>query len=225
LHDDVQQRRHDRMHDGRCAHEVRSEVTHGPARLLSALTGPPKVGFHGVLAGGTGLLLWAFSAPGFSMVHALVSLPVLAVLVPLWLVKLLLFPGQHRRWSAWFALAPVVAVIVVVLLAARVPLDVRWAMSRDAFEAVVASLPPPTSRDEEWSPLSVPEKIGSYRIDSADRVPDGGVIFYEASGNLLDDAGFAFLPGGPTQSLDTDWFESPVFRRLGGGWYSWTASW
>jgi hypothetical protein len=204
------------MYGRRCAQLVKSRptVTSGSARWLSAFAGPPKSAFHGALAGGAGLLLWAFSPPGISLLSALLSTVILAVPAHLWLVKLLMFLALHQRWSWWFALAPVVTVLVVVPVAAHVPLDARWAMSRDAFEAVVARLPPSTSTGQEWSPLSVPARIGSYDIDSADRVPGGGVIFYEASGNFLDDAGFAFLPHGPTQSLETDWFESPELQRL-----------
>ena len=42
---------------------------------------------------------------------------------------------------------------------------------------------------------------------------------------LRDDADFAYLPDGPNPSLENGSFESPAFKRLGGGWYSWTASW
>ncbi|MGY0002335.1 hypothetical protein [Micromonospora sp. I033] len=50
-------------------------------------------------------------------------------------------------------------------------------------------------------------------------------MFYEANGYLIDDAGFAYLPDGPSPDLETPDFESPVFKHLGGAWYSWTASW
>jgi hypothetical protein len=43
--------------------------------------------------------------------------------------------------------------------------------------------------------------------------------------SFLDDAGFAYLPSGPDRKLDNAGFESPEFRALGGGWYTWTASW
>jgi hypothetical protein len=34
-----------------------------------------------------------------------------------------------------------------------------------------------------------------------------------------------YLPTGPTDELDTGVFENPQFRALGGGWYTFTASW
>jgi hypothetical protein len=100
---------------------------------------------------------------------------------------------------------------------------VRWAASRDAFAAIVAGHPIPPA-GSEWTPLTVPDRLGSYHIISASWVP-GGAIFYEAHGNVFDDAGFAYLPGGPTAELDTVSFEGPRFRHLGGGWYRWTAGW
>ncbi|MBM7785503.1 hypothetical protein [Tenggerimyces flavus] len=66
--------------------------------------------------------------------------------------------------------------------------------------------------------------MGSYEVIRVETVP-GGVLFYEANGNLFDDAGFAYLPGGPTPELENGGFESPNYRHLGGPWYAFTASW
>ena len=49
-------------------------------------------------------------------------------------------------------------------------------------------------------------------------------IFYEDNGNLFDIGGLAYLPSGLFPELVTI-FECPRFRRLGNGWYAWTASW
>ncbi|MGI8686105.1 MAG: hypothetical protein ACR2MO_13635 [Acidimicrobiales bacterium] len=67
-------------------------------------------------------------------------------------------------------------------------------------------------------------RLGSFEITHIDKV-DNGLLFYEQTGNLFDDAGFAYLPAGPTPDLESGGFESPQFRSLGGGWYAWTASW
>jgi len=56
------------------------------------------------------------------------------------------------------------------------------------------------------------------------RVP-GGAVFYEEHGVFIDDAGFAYLPDGPTDGLSSVGFENPQFHHLGGPWYRWTASW
>jgi hypothetical protein len=194
----------------------------GPGSTLAA---PPRWVFHTVLVVGAGLLCWAVSTPGFSLVPAMAAVALLLPAGILWAVQLSVCWSRHRAWSGWFAVAPSIVVLLVVLLCARVPLEVRWRMSRDAFDAVVGALPQAASNGAEWSVVSVPERIGTYEIILAYRVPDGGVIFYDVDGSLADDAGFAFLPGGPTPSLENGSFESPVFRHLGGSWYSWTASW
>ncbi|MET8832977.1 hypothetical protein ABZV78_03545 [Micromonospora sp. NPDC004540] len=117
-----------------------------------------------------------------------------------------------------------IVVFVLALLVAGAPLQARWAMSRGAFEQVVATLPTTSPVSGEWSSVPVPSRIGAYRITAAYPVP-GGVVFHDANGYLIDDAGFAYLPQGPTPDLKTPDFESPVFKHLGGAWYSWTASW
>lgn len=47
--------------------------------------------------------------------------------------------------------------------------------------------------------------------------------FYEGTA-LFDEAGFAYLPDGPTAEVQQS-LESPTFRSLGGGWYAFTARW
>jgi hypothetical protein len=48
---------------------------------------------------------------------------------------------------------------------------------------------------------------------------------YEATGDFLDDAGFAYLPDGPDPELGNGSFEVPQFVHLSGDWYSFTSSW
>jgi len=71
-----------------------------------------------------------------------------------------------------------------------------------------------------------PQRIGTYGILAWERV-DQGVIFWESHGALspFNDAGFAYLPNGPSDGLQNGSFEDPHFRSLGGSWYAWTASW
>lgn len=72
--------------------------------------------------------------------------------------------------------------------------------------------------------MNVPSRLGMYSITAAYRVR-GGVIFHEETGNLFDDAGFAYLPDGLTADLESGSFESSQFHNLGGPWFSWNASW
>ncbi|WP_435121716.1 hypothetical protein [Micromonospora tulbaghiae] len=169
-------------------------------------------------------LLWAVSVPGFVFLLMLgvVHLLVLAGLG--WAALVVFFVAERRRWSWRFLTAPVIVVLTGALLAAGAPFQARWAVSRGAFDRVVAALPPAGPEDAEWSPVAVPRRIGAYLITSAYTVP-GGVVLYETNGYMLDDAGFAYLPQGPTADLATEEFEAPRFTHLGGPWYSWTASW
>ncbi|RZU76974.1 hypothetical protein EV384_5686 [Micromonospora kangleipakensis] len=178
---------------------------------------------HGVGVGGAGCLSWAFSVPGFAVLIAMAAVAILGVAVVLWTVGAQLSHSAGRTWPWWLPLAPAMAVVMLVLLVTGVPLRARWALSRDAFEAVVAELPE-RSPATGFDPVPVPTTVGSYRITRAYLV-SGGVVFYEENGAFFDDAGFAYLPDGPTPSLGNGSFESPVFRPLGGGWYRWTASW
>ncbi len=117
-------------------------------------------------------------------------------------------------------------------LGGYVSLEQRFDSNRAAFEEVVEDLSTPTQAarcaeagPEGWVDVGVPARIGGYGIAHAACVPQGGFILYENSGAFFDDAGFAYLPDGPTQDLNTGWFEAPDFHPLGEGWYSFTASW
>ncbi|WP_406043067.1 hypothetical protein OG799_03635 [Micromonospora sp. NBC_00898] len=167
--------------------------------------------------------MWAFSGPGVAMLPAATAVAVLGVAVVLWTVGAQLSHSAGRTWPWWLPVAPTMAVVVLALLVTGLPLRARWALSRDAFAAVVTRLPEPATTTG-FDRVPVPAMVGSYRITTAYRVP-GGVVLYEANGAFFDDAGFAYLPDGPTPSLGNGSFESPVFRPLGGGWYRWTASW
>lgn len=184
---------------------------------------PPRWLFHAVLSAAAIGLLLAFSVPGFGLPIFVVSSELLGVAAVVWLVRLVVFSRSQRTWSWWFAVAPAGGLLAFTLILANVPFNARWALSRDALQAVVTELPPgPTGADSLL--VDVPSRLGAYRIRSASQVP-GGVLFYEATGNGSDDAGFAYLPDGPTPALENGSFERPVFEHLGGGWYAWTASW
>ncbi|MGK5741660.1 hypothetical protein [Micromonospora sp. URMC 103] len=173
---------------------------------------------------GAAILLWAFSVPGFSVILAGVGLTVLAMSALIWTVGAQLSHSAGRTFPWWLPVAPVLAVVTVVLLVTRAPLHLRWELSRGPFQAVVDDLPPPEGTTGGRSYVTVPERIGTYRITSARHVP-GGVIFFEANGAFFDDAGFAYLPDGPTGGMADGSFETPRFAALGDGWYRFTASW
>jgi hypothetical protein len=175
------------------------------------------------VAGGT----WAFSGPGFDALAAMVAGVAMLLLGAIWLAWLVTYRLRAGRWSWGFVVAPLIVLAMLVALVAGVPRQVRWELSRPAFDRLVATLPAPSSESESvWQPIAVPETIGSYRIVGAYRV-EGGYVFYDRHGAFFDDAGFAYLPDGPSESLTAGdgSFEAPRFWPLGGGWYNWTASW
>ncbi|WP_344619696.1 hypothetical protein [Dactylosporangium salmoneum] len=180
--------------------------------------------FHLVVVAAAGGLLWSLSYPGSNFLLMALSGLAAFVVACVWLFWTAIYLARHAgKWRKWFLIGPVIGVLTLALLCTGAPSKMRWAASRNAFAAIVAGhpIPPPGS---EWQQFTVPRRLGSYSIIGADWVP-GGAVFYEAHGSFFDDAGFAYLPGGPTTELDTGWFEGPRFRPLGGGWYSWTASW
>jgi hypothetical protein len=209
--------------------EVEGARSHlaAPGGSPGRLRRPPRRLYHLLLLFPAGVLLYAASAPGGHFLLAVISLWFLGAFVIVWLVRLGLYVaavhrGTHGGAHRWFLLAPIMAVGVVALVWADVPLRVRWLGSRSAFEQAVAMAPQPTDRSA-WVPFEVGDRLGSYRIDQAVRAGDG-VLFFEATGSFLDHAGFAYLPSGPFYELQLP-LESPEFRSLGGGWYAWTASW
>lgn len=112
---------------------------------------------------------------------------------------------------------------MILLLGLSVPLRLRWLLSESAFENLVRDLPA-TDAPTQAVDLPVPQRLGLYELSHAYR-QGNGVIFYESTGDFLDDAGFAYLPTGPFPELESGSFEAPRFHHLGNAWYSWTASW
>ena len=195
---------------------------------MRILDRPPGLVFHAALAAGLGLWLWAGSVPGFGFSPWLAAALALGLLGLGWTLRAGTFVWARRRHRAtgsagWFAVAPAAVLLGLTLIVLDVPLRARFTASRGAFEALVDRAPPPTAR-ADWVDFAVPERVGTYRINNAYRVGDA-VIFYESTGAFIDDAGFAYLPNGPFDELDTGWFEGPQFRSLGHPWYAWTASW
>jgi hypothetical protein len=160
-------------------------------------------------------LLWWCSVPAFSFRIITVGL-LLIVLGAVWGIRMLIFlharpDGMPRGRQAW--VVPGVVVACLLLSVSGAGFQLRWALSRPAFDAAVRSGHP------------VEGRVGLYRIVNY-RTVTGGIVFTEAGGSgLLDDAGFAWFPDGPGEGLgDTSW-ESPQLSPIGGGWYVWTATW
>jgi hypothetical protein len=178
-------------------------------------------GFHLLVGGTAAVMLFSWSYPGVH-VYLFWAGGAVAGLLGCWWLGWIVYvtTTTGRRWR-WFLVGPAIAVLTASLMAAAVPLQLRWAASRAAFDAVVAGHPLPP-KGSEWRNFDVPARVGTYRIDAAYWVP-GGAVFFEANGAFIDEAGFAYLPGGPGPDLPNTNFEAPQYKSLGGGWYSFTS--
>jgi hypothetical protein len=199
-----------------------------PRSIRQRLEHPPGLAFHLVVLGATLTLLYAASLPGTAFLLEAGASLLLLIAAAVWCVRaagylVMVRRGRAGGRAAWFAVAPLGGLIVLALLVGSVPLRARWAASEGAFESWVDRAPQVGASDELVY-FDVPDRIGLFRIRDAYRQGDA-VIFYEATGSVLDDAGFAYLPSGPFPELESGSFEAPHFRHLGGDWYSWTASW
>jgi hypothetical protein len=177
-----------------------------------------------VLGGIALLVLWSFSYPGVHFLGVIISFWLVAVVGAIWAVRTICYlfarrAGTHTGNANWFFVAPAGALILTLLLGVHAPLKLRWELAKADFERTIADLSdkPPGL----WWETS---RIGTYEIINVEKVK-GGVIFHESAGAGFDDAGFAYLPYGPTPDLENTGFENPQWRALGDGWYAWTASW
>jgi hypothetical protein len=194
----------------------------GRARIR--LRQPPGRLFHAALVLPTLGLLWSHSVPGLAFFLWSGAVALLFVGAVVWGVRLLSYAVAKRRNKAegrarWFLVAPAAGVVVLALIVSEAPLKARWSLGRSDFESVARE----ALQDEDYSDTES-QRIGLYNITHVYRQGEA-VIFYERTGVLSDDAGFAYLPNGPFPELENGGFERPEFRHLGGPWYAWTASW
>ncbi len=173
----------------------------------------------GVLVGiATFATLWEVSLPG-SMFFLLLPLALVWLTAAGIWIALVVHDIRRRRASIVTLVVPLVVAGTAALGLTDIPLQVRFDLARGAMQDAVDTMP----ADDDA--VIGNRLVGTYMIRFLDRV-DGGVILTEAIGNsVVDDAGFAYLPAGPTPEPENGSFESPQWHDLGGGWWSWTASW
>lgn len=186
---------------------------------------PPRRLFHGVLVATGIVVLWAFSFPGVHFIAVIPCIWIVGVAAITWTVRGVTYLVARRKGKAhgsawWFALAPLGAVALGALLSASVPLRLRWEFSKSAFDKAVEDV---RSDPEVWSAWN-PRRIGMYKVNVVRVVPQG-ILFYDDVGSFIDDAGFAYLPEGPSDDMASGIFEHPQWFALGDHWYAWTASW
>jgi len=164
-----------------------------------------------------GWMLWLFSGPGIQTVLVLAALAVLLVFGLTWL-GMVHWARRDGRPLTWYGIAAVLTMIVLVLVVLQVPRQARWAASREAFDLLAVEL-------ADKPDLTVSGRIGWYEVNQVRHVRGGWIVYNSTGSGMFDDAGFAYLPGGPTADLGDGSWENPRFVHLGGPWYSWTASW
>ncbi len=192
---------------------------------VRALLDPPRGVFHVVLGLlGVGLV-WVGSLPGVPLVPLLGLSSLVALGALIWAVKLGVYGlgrrrGSERRAGHWFLVAPVGGLLVVAVLASGLAFDVRWALSRASFDEVVQAVTDPARTS-----TAVPERVGLFRVlGEPDVIGDAVFFHHPLGGGVFDDAGFAYLPAGPTLDVEAS-FESLRTQQVDGSWYRWWSSW
>ncbi len=116
-------------------------------------------------------LLWLVSTPTSDFLVMVLVLGLMLVLGALWLGAAALFLWRTqaptvRGSCRMLILAPVMVVVVGLLVASDVPLRVRWATSRSAFERVQAEAlaRPPARHGGSLPVVGGRRRIGSYEV-------------------------------------------------------------
>lgn len=186
---------------------------------------PPRRVFHGILVATGVVVLWAFSFPGVHFLAVVPCIWIVGLAAVTWVVRGITYfvsrqRGTHAGHATWFAVAPLGALVLGLMLSANLPLRFRWEISKGAFDDAARDV---QSDPDAWSGWN-PRRVGTYKINVVRVVPEG-ILFYDNVGALFDDAGFAYLPNGPSDDMANGSFENPQWFALGDHWYAWTASW
>lgn len=199
----------------------------GDARAGRPVGTPPRWWFHAVVGAATLALLHAASVPSWNLVLAVAAGSVLLAAAAVWAIRGATYALERREGrpparARWFLVAPVGAVVVVGILAAEAPLQLRWELSRPAFERALAAVADDTTGGRRDAGIT--GRLGLYHVTAS--VADGDAVYFvERYGGFLDDVGFAHLPDGPASATADPAFEGIEVRPIGGDWYTWTASW
>ncbi|MEV7802700.1 hypothetical protein AB0O28_07110 [Microbispora sp. NPDC088329] len=158
------------------------------------------------MAAAYALTVVAMARPGGSFVLFLVIVPAWFLSGLMWLV--LLFYRDYRR-SRWALVPPLAGVLTLALVGFGIPMKLAFLVSEPALARYARSLP----EDERWA--SVQERVGLFSINGVRRWNGVTHLRVADAGGMLEECGFAYLPGGDARVLDVSSAE-----RLSGGWYA-----
>lgn len=182
----------------------------------------PRGWFHLLVGVAVLAWLWSWSVPGTHFLVFMASSLALLAAGVLWSIHAVAFVVARRRGrptagTPRFLLAPVVGAIAVALVAADVPFDARWSLSRSAFEDVVDD----ALKDPDYR-STAERRIGLYTVG---HVYSQGeiVIFWVPAGGFVDPVGFAYLPEGPLPEIGDVGLNHPQFRHIDGPWYTYAS--
>ncbi|MEU6425505.1 hypothetical protein ABZ860_06365 [Microbispora sp. NPDC046973] len=144
--------------------------------------------------------------PGGSFRLFLVAIPAWLLSGVMWLV--LLFFREYRR-SRWALVPPLAGALTLALVCFDIPVKAAFLVSEPALTRYARSLP----EDESWA--SVRDRVGLFSIESVQRWNGVTQLRVAGSGGMLEECGFAYLPGGDARALDVS-----GTRRLWDGWYA-----
>ena len=119
-----------------------------------------------------------------------------------------------RQFDVFLVLPPILLAGALVAAWLDLPLQIRFAATRPAFEKAVAA------RGEAGS-VACPARIGSYRVFRC--VTDRTITRFYTDGGFLNPVGFGYAPTGVPAPSGGD--GSVSYRPPSGSWYTFTEQW
>lgn len=157
---------------------------------------PPGLVHTGLCGACALVLLWDASNPGGStFLLAIVALLALVVLAGIWVLRLVAYLVAVSRHVAagtwwWWLVAPVGGLVFAILLAASVPLHLRWRASEPAFDRRAERL-----LDDDPTNDGV-GRSGLYEVTLAERDDQGRATFTIRSDGFFAVVRFVRVPAG-----------------------------
>ncbi|MBB4855884.1 hypothetical protein HNP40_003293 [Mycobacteroides chelonae] len=181
---------------------------------------PPGPVLLGAATVACGAALWGASYPGGDFFLLLLVGYAAVAIVIVWVLRTachlaLRRAGSGEARASWLRMGAVPVVIAMTLLAigGDVPMRLRFAQARSAFEGIVRSI-------QEGRPAPTAIRLGTYRVTSvSSRGPN--VYFVINGGGFLTDEGFVYLPHGAPQKSEVG--ERTWVRHFSGNWYTFSA--